>query len=309
MTPARPLAGILAAAPTPFRSDLSVDLAAIPALLDHLVRLGCDGALLAGTTGEGPSLGVGERIAVIEAAAAWRAARGLPDFGLLAGTGCAAIPDSVAITRAAFDLGADGVLLLPAYYFKAVTPAGLTAYFSRVIEAAVPPRGQVYIYHFPQVTGIPIPVEAMSDLAAAFPEQIAGMKDSGADLAHTRRLIAAFPRLAIFTGTDSHLADVLEAGGPGSITALANLCGDIARDVLAAFRGGRDPAPARARLDAARAALEDFPTVAAVKAMLADIHGLPPWPVRPPLEGFGGDDRAALAARLQAVASPPRESS
>ena len=117
------LAGVYAAAPTPLTADLDPDLAAVGPLLSHLEDIGCHGALVLGTTGEGPGFSVAERARIIEAAALWRGDH--PGFRLLAGTGCAAIPDATALTRAALAAGCDAVVLLPPFYFKAVSAAGL----------------------------------------------------------------------------------------------------------------------------------------------------------------------------------------
>jgi 4-hydroxy-tetrahydrodipicolinate synthase len=291
----RPLAGVLAAAVTPLRPDLTPDLDAWPLLLDHLACLGCHGAVVLGTTGEGPSFSTAERAAIVRAAAAWRSDRRPAEFRLVAGTGCANLPETVALTQAAFAAGIDAVLLLPAFYFKAVTAAGVTAYLARVFESAVPPGGRVLLYHIPGVSGVPIAFETVAALREAFPGRCAGIKDSGGDPAHTLALCHDFPELAIFTGTDGDLAGALAAGAAGSITALANLCGDLARTVYDGHQAGRPDATADARLRAARSVLDRYPAVPAVKALLAERHGLPLWPVRPPLPDLALDVRLALA--------------
>ena len=131
------LEGVIAAAVTPLDSSGKLDLAGLPRLIDFLAGRGCQGVLLLGTTGEGPSFSVAERTEVLREGLRHRAAA-WPDLKLLAGTGCASLPDTIALTRAAFDLGADAVVTLPAFYYKGVSPEGLTAYFEQVIRQAVP---------------------------------------------------------------------------------------------------------------------------------------------------------------------------
>lgn len=295
----RPLAGVLAAAVTPLRPDLTPDLDAWPVLLDHLVRLGCHGAVVLGTTGEGPSFSVDERSAILQAAADWRARSGRADFLLVAGTGCANLPETIALTRMAFEAGADATLLLPAFYFKAVSADGVTDYLRHVFDAAVPRDGRVLLYHIPGVSGVPIAFETLAALRDEFPGCCAGIKDSGGDLAHTLALCATFPDLAIFTGTDRDLAAVLPAGASGAISALANVRGDLDRAVFDRVQAGESTGAANASLQAARAVLDRYPPVPALKALLADLHGLPGWPVRPPLVDLPPQERQALCHQLE----------
>lgn len=312
------LAGVIAAAVTPLRADLSVDEAGVPVLLDHLAGLGLHGALLFGTTGEGPSFSAAERLPALEAAAAWRRERARPDFLLLAGTGFPSRTDTVAATRAVYACGLDAAVILPAYYYKDVGPAALATWFRSVIDAAVPSDARCLLYHIPRVAGVGVPTATLSELVPEFPGRVAGLKDSGFDIDHTRDTCARFPTLAVFSGTDAHLVEALRSGAAGGITALANACGDLSRAVYDAHRMGGGPrgegATARERPDAgsalaaARAVFDRYPSVAAAKALIADRHGLPCWPVRPPLVDLGAADRRRLAAELSAALDdPPQE--
>jgi 4-hydroxy-tetrahydrodipicolinate synthase len=296
-----PLGGIVAAMPTPLTADLAPDLAAVPAMLDELVAQGCHGALVLGSTGEGPSLAVAERLDVLGAAAAWRSATGRSDFVLLAGTGCANAPETTVLSRAALGLDYDALLLLPAFFFRRVSSIGVTAYYSQVLDA-LPDDARVLLYHLPAVTGIPVSFEVITALRAAFGPMVAGLKDSGVDLDHTRRLVAEFPDLAVFTGTDSHLLPALAAGAAGSITALASACGDLLRAAYDAHAAGLDGPADQDRLTALRAAGDRFPLVPAVKALVAARRGLPRWPVRPPHVDLSPAEADALVAAVAAIA-------
>ena len=287
-----PLSGVYAAAPTPLAADLSPSPGDMAALLSHLRRVGCHGALVLGTTGEGPALGLDERRGILEAAAEWRA--GHPEFRLLAGTGCAALPEAIALTRFAVELGYDAQVVLPAFYYKAVGPEGLVDWFLRVADGAGA-GARIFLYHIPAVSGVAVPLEVVERLLEAAPGVVVGIKDSSGDMEHTRAL-CRLSGLAVFTGNDRHLADCLAAGGAGAVTALANVCGDLARSV---YEGGPDGD--MTRLAAARQAFDAYPSIAAVKGLLAYRFGLPRWPVRPPLTNLPGDAIATLSAKLDGV--------
>jgi 4-hydroxy-tetrahydrodipicolinate synthase len=282
--------GIFAAAPTPIDDRLAVDVAGVPLLLDHLAAVGCHGALLGGTTGEGPCLSTAERKAVMEAAAAWRTAH--PDFLLLAGTGAAALPEAIELTGHAIGLGFDGQVILPGFYFKAVSDAGIADWFLRIADACAGAR--ILLYHIPAVAGVGVEVPVVERLLRARPGPVGGIKDSSGDLANTRAL-CALEGLAVFTGTDGHLPACLAAGGAGAITLRAVY--------------DRAPDADQAALETARREFAAFPSVAAVKAILHSHAGLPLWRVRPPLEDLPGGVVAGLAARLELGVNDRGESS
>ena len=117
--------GVNAAVLTPMHADLSVDLDRMAAHCRWLLANGCNGLAVLGTTGEANSLGITERIAVLEGLVA----RGIPAAKLLPGTGTTALTDTVLLTRKAAELGCRGALLLPPFYYKNPSDDGLFAYF------------------------------------------------------------------------------------------------------------------------------------------------------------------------------------
>ena len=295
-----PLAGVYAAAVTPLRADISPDPEALPALLDFLARRGAHGALILGTTGEGPSFSPEERGEIFRAALRVRAAH--PDFRLLAGTGTPSLTETSALTRTAFDLGFDGVVVLPPYYFRTAGEEGLFAYFSELIRRALPADGPLFIYHIPSLTGVSLPLTLLARLKEAFPRQFAGLKDSSHDADFARQLGERFGEaLAVFTGTDSFLQLALESHAAGCITAPANLISPDLRRVWDDFRAGADPAPAQERVSAMRHLLEKFPPFPPLlKALLARQHGFPRWPVRPPLVALDEEKVDQIAREMKA---------
>ena len=280
---AHPLAGVHAAAVTPLKPDFSVDLEAIPPLLDFLARRGCHGVLLLGTTGEGPSFAPDERIRIFRAAGEARLAH--PDLKLLAGTGTPSLTETAALTHAAFDLGFDGVVVLPPYYFRKASDEGLFRYFETLIRQSVPADGSLLGYHFPGAAGIGFSLDLLGRLKDAFPVQFAGIKDSSHDEGLARDLGERFgDDLLVLNGTDSYLQLALENRAGGCITAPANLVSPGLRAVWDAAARGEAVSGLQARVSAQRHILEKYlPFPPILKALLHRLHGFPRWAVRPPL--------------------------
>ncbi|GAB4424075.1 MAG: dihydrodipicolinate synthase family protein [Anaerolineales bacterium] len=278
-----PLSGVYAAALTPLTPASTPDLEAVPAFLHFLAERGCHGALLFGTTGEGPSFSTEERMHVFKAALQIRQTH--PDFRLLAATGTPSLTETITLTTNAFNLGYDGVLCLPPYYFRKASDEGLFNWFSELIRKAVPSDGFLLGYHIPGTAGIGFSLDLLKRLRDAFPTQFAGVKDSSHDPDLSRTLGQTFGTdLAVFNGTDSYLHLALENHAAGCITAPANLISPDLRAVYDAFVNGEDPAPAQARVTATRQILENYtPFPPILKALVAKQHGFPRWPVRPPL--------------------------
>jgi 4-hydroxy-tetrahydrodipicolinate synthase len=278
-----PLAGVYAAAVTPLKADLSPDLDAIPFLLGFLAGRGCHGLLLLGTTGEGPSFSQEERLAIFRAALQ---VREMHPVKLLAGTGTPSLTETIALTHSAFDLGFDGVLVVPPYYFRKASDEGLFRYFQELIRKAVPGDGYLLGYHIPGTAGIGFSPDLVMRLKEAFPHQFAGLKDSSHDADLARLLGGRFgPDLLVLNGTDSYLQLALENRAAGCITAPANLVSPDLRRVWDAFQRGEDVSALQERITAIRHLLEQYlPFPPILKALLARRYGFPHWQVRPPLE-------------------------
>ncbi len=277
------VSGVYAAAITPLKPDFAPDLEAIPSFLDFLAGRGCHGALLLGTTGEGPSFSPEERLGI------WRAALQVrkqhPEFGLFAGTGTPSLTETIDLTKLAFDLGFDAVVTLPPYYFRSATDDGLFKWFQQVIQKAVPADGHLLGYHFPGVAGIGFSLDLLARLKDAFPRQFAGIKDSSHDAGFAQALGKRFGSdLMVFSGTDSEFSVALQNHAAGCITAPANLLSPDLRLVYDAFAAHSDASMVQAKITAQRHILEKYPPFPPLlKALLSRQYHLPRWPVRPPL--------------------------
>jgi 4-hydroxy-tetrahydrodipicolinate synthase len=291
---------VFCAALTPVAEDLSPD---VPALVEHcrwLIAEGCDGVAVLGTTGEANSFSVAERMRLLEGVVEG----GIPAERLLPGTGCAALSDTVELTRHAVGLGVAGVVMLPPFYYKDVTVEGLLASYDAVIDRVGDSGLKLVLYHIPPIAQIPIPMALIERLRERYPGTVVGIKDSGGDLAHMVELVRRFPGLAVLAGADPLMLPLLQQGGVGCITATSNLAG---AELAAIYAGWRDPArkgeveAAQARVTELRARVSRWPQIAALKAATGLRTGNPGWArVRPPLMALTRAESEALAAALAA---------
>lgn len=285
--------GFWAAVPTPLTSDGTVNYASLAGHASHLVTQGIDGVVLFGTTGEGTSFNVAERIATIEALLK----AGVPASRLGLGAGFPAITDAVALTRSALALGLNHVLVLPPYFDRSVTPDGIEDAFSGVIDGVADDRLRLTLYHIPQVSGVGIPAAVAASLRKRYGKLVAGLKDSSGDFRQFQAFRAAAPELAITVGNEADIARALAAGGAGTICGMANIAPDLVKAML-------NGSGAEARMQAAIDIVLNTPSlVAALKAILAAQTGDAGWlRVRPPLRP--SSDGAALKAKLEQLSIP-----
>lgn len=302
MTHPHPLAGVYAAAVTPLH-EASLDLDSVPVLLKFLAKRGCHGIVLFGTTGEGPSFSPTEREILMRSAC--EARKSMPGLRLLAGTGTPSLSETIDLTKLAFDLGFEGALAVPPYYFRKATDNGLFLWFSEVIKKAVPADGYLLGYHFPNVAGIGFSVELLARLKDAFPTQFAGIKDSSHDSDLARKLGETFGSdLVVLTGTDSYLQLAMQNKAAGCITAPANLISPDLRAVWDLMQAGKDSTEAQARVKKQRDVLEKYPPFPpTLKALLHRLHGLPRWSVRPPLESISEEMEERVMQEWESMSS------
>ncbi len=271
--------GVNAAVLTPMRADLSVDLDRMAAHCRWLLANGCDGLAILGTTGEANSLGVQERIAVMEGLVE----RGIPAARMLPGTGTTAIPDTVTLTRRAAALGCRGALLLPPFFYKNPSDDGLFAYFSEVIGRVGGGIG-IFLYHFPAQSAVPFGLDLVGRLLQAFPGVVRGIKDSSGDAANTFGYVEHFARhgFEVYAGDDSLLHRLLQIGGAGCITAAANVNSSYGARVVAHWQDAEGEA-AQITLTATRKAVTGVPLIPGLKTLMARHAGDDAWrTIRPP---------------------------
>jgi 4-hydroxy-tetrahydrodipicolinate synthase len=292
---------LVAASLTPLVPDrLAIDTERLARHVQRLLDGGCDGVLLFGSTGEAVSCGVAERQKALEAVLE----AGIEAEDLLVGTGCAALPDTLALSRHALRAGVRGVLVMPPFLYPhrvhggPATDDGVFAAVEHVVAGT--DGGPLYLYHFPRLSRVPFTHRLVRRLVHAFPESIVGIKDSTGDRAHTLGLVEAFPDLEVFAGTEALLADLVEAGGAGCISASVNVTHALARGVLEAEGTAR--ARKQAHLTAVRHALAAHPMIAALKQVMAWQTGEAAWrSVRPPLAPLPSAAADSLRTALEAL--------
>jgi len=292
--------GVFVPALTPFSADLAVDRPRFLAHCGALLEQGADGLAVFGTTSEANSLGNAERMQLLD----HLIERGVAPGVLMPGTGCCALPDTVALTRHAVAHGVFGVLLLPPFYYKNVSDDGVYASIAEVVHRVADARLRIYLYHIPPMTGVGFPLPVIERLLKTFPGVVVGIKDSSGDWKNTEALLRAFPDFEVFPGSETYLLDALRMGGAGCISATANVNVTATRRLLDAWRSPQADAM-QAKLTAVRAAIQKYPLVSANKAILAHAHGDPGWSVvRPPLVPLGKEATAELLRALDALQFP-----
>ena len=290
--------GVLAAALTPMDENLDLDHESFAAHCSRLLDAGCHGLGVFGTTGEANSFTAGERITALEALVE----NGIPGERILPGTGSCALPEAVRLSRAALEVGAPGVLVLPPFYYKGVGDDGLFRFFAELIERVADPRLRVYLYHFPQMTGVSISLPLIERLLEAYPGVISGTKNSAGDWDRIETLCREFPGFRVFAGTERFLLDTLRHGGAGCISATVNVTSRQARRVHDAHEAGREDEAetSQKHLTTLREAIEAYPTIPALKSIMGCQTEDEVWRnLRPPLTNLDGESAEELLSRLR----------
>lgn len=298
--------GIYAAAVSPFNADGSLNSAKLIAYCQHLMSAGgCDGVAPTGTTGEGTSVPMRDRLALPDAFAQAGIARDAVIFG----TGAPSAEDNVALTRAAMDAGFSNVLVLPPFYYKSPSDEGLYRYYSNLVEKIGSDALRVYMYHFPQMSAVPLSTDLVLRLRGAFGAVIAGVKDSSGDFEQSRAFIEATGGVAedfdVYPSSEAMLWDGLSIGSAGIISGSTNAFANLVQTAKAAAEG-----PAReAAMDAVKAARTmagKYPLMPAMKQIEAWRTGDDEWTrMAPPLVELSDAQRDALRADLEALGQMP----
>ncbi len=278
--------GVITAMVTPFTSDGTLDLDAARSLARHLVENGAHGLVVAGTTGESPTLSDTEKLRLLEVV--------LDEVGetatVIAGTGSNDTHHSVELTGKASRAAAHAVLVVTPYYNKP-NRLGLRAHFSAVAEAAG--TTPVVLYNIPSRTVINLPPDFLAELAAEIPNVVAVKQANNDDL-------GPIEGLDLLAGNDEIFLRTLEIGGAGGILVASHIVGNEMRAIYEAQTGG-DAARA-AELNAELRPVYEMLTVTSnpipVKAAL-EMLGVIEGNLRLPMVPATEDERATVRAALE----------
>ena len=284
------LGRVITAMATPFRADGSLDTECARALATHLVSHGSDALVIAGTTGEAPTLTEHEKRDLWSAVA--EEVRGRA--ALIAGTGTYSTAESIGLTQTAEEVGADAILLVTPYYSRP-PQSGLLEHFRAIAASTKLP---VILYDIPSRTARKIEHETLVALAEV--PNIVGVKDAAGDLAGTAKLAAEAPGLRIWSGDDALTLPMLAVGGIGVVSVASHLAGHRIAEMIAAHDKG--DVEGAARIDRELRPLYEILFITAnpipLKAALQMV-GLPAGPVRLPLVDATEAERDRIRSVLE----------
>jgi len=212
---------------TPFRSDGSVDFHRFAALAHHLVEHGSDGLVVAGTTGEAPTLSDDERVELIRVAVGAVGDRAT----VIAGTGTYSTAHSIHLTHQAHEAGAHGFLIVTPYYSKP-PQRGIVEHFKAI--AAVSDR-PIVVYNIPGRVVINIEPETMVELAKI--PTVKAVKQANDDLHQARRIVED-AGLELYAGDDNLVFPFLELGGVGGVCVHSHVCGPQVKEMIRLYKQG-----------------------------------------------------------------------
>jgi 4-hydroxy-tetrahydrodipicolinate synthase len=311
LPPSQSIRGVLAPVVTPFKADLSPDCERFVTHCQWLLSQNC-GLAVFGTNSEANSMSAEERMKLLDTLVA----AGIDRSRMMPGTGCCSLTETVELTAHAVKHGCAGVLMLPPFYYKKVTEEGLYRYFSEVAQRVGDTRLKIYLYHIPPVAIVGITPKLVERLRKAYPNAIAGMKDSSGDWNNTKTFLDAFAETArpartgfdVFVGSESFLLANMRNGGVGTISATANVDPAAIHKLYAcavASAVSADLDQQQSKLNVVREVFSNsrFPSmIAALKQTIAIYRNDPKWVrVRPPLVELTTEQAKMLATDLKAI--------
>lgn len=270
--------GVIAPVLTPFGDDGGPDPDRFVEHCEWLLEDGCTALAPFGTTSEANSLGLDERMELLEELVD----AGIDPARLMPGTGMCSVTDATILTQHAVDLGCGGVLMLPPFYYKNPSEEGLFQFFADVIDEVGDDRLKVYLYHIPPVAQVGFSLPLIGRLKKEFPGVVVGMKDSSGDWANMKAVLEAYPDLELFPGSELFFLQGLRAGAKGTISATANVAAKAMRALFDQWKGPSADGM-QEQISALRKTVQSFAMVPLLKAIIAHYRDDAGWAeVRPP---------------------------
>jgi 4-hydroxy-tetrahydrodipicolinate synthase len=282
------LGEVLTAIVTPFEASGAVDHERFRELAAHLLDNGSDGLVVAGTTGESPTLSDEERLELFATAVDAVGSRGT----VIAGTGTYSTAHSVHLTERAHDLGVDGFLVITPYYNKP-PPRGIVEHFKAIAAASDRP---IIVYNIPSRVVLNLEPETIAELAEI--PTVRAVKQANDDLGQARRIVEI--GLDLYAGDDPLILPFLELGGLGGVCVHTHVVGPQVKELVTRFREG-DLEGARRLDEETRPALEILKVQTnpiAIKAAL-NLLGHEVGGLRLPLVEANEEEKAEIRSFLE----------
>ncbi|MEO9826367.1 MAG: dihydrodipicolinate synthase family protein [Paracoccaceae bacterium] len=278
--------GISTALLTPFHSDGRINHALFSQHARQLLENGPSGVTLFGTTGEGASIGFGERQIAIHGMIDSGVAPDQMTLGLCA----SAIADVDMQVQQGIAFGITKFLLLPPFYFKGLDDDGLFDWHAKLFEIA-DPSARFILYHIPQITEVPLSFDLIMRLRLGFPDRVMALKDSAGKWDETRAVLES-DEIPVLVGDERLLHKAVAMGGAGSICGMANLYPNRLRQLF-------DTQTEDSDLSADVDLIVSHPVIPALKQAMVVMTGNPDWGnLRAPLRPLGPQEKAEINARF-----------
>lgn len=279
---------IITAMITPFNKDLSVDYASLEKLVNHLIETGTDAILVAGTTGETPTLTHEEEREIF--AFVKKVVNGRVKIIMGAGSNCT--KTAVESSKKAKELGADAILTVVPYYNKP-SQKGMYEHFSAIAKAVDLP---IILYNIPGRTGVNMQPATIAKLAKEF-KNIVAVKQSNSDLDLISDIKSLAPEdFAVYSGDDSLTIPMMALGAHGVISVASHVVGKRMKEMIGAFKAGKNAEALKIHLELYPLFRKLFmaPNPVPVKAVLAHIGVINNEDVRQPLVTLDGEEKKEL---------------
>lgn len=290
--------GIWPALLTPLKADLSIDHDRLAAHCKSLLARGCPGVTAFGTTGEGPSFSMAERKEAIDKLIS----NGIAASQIMVSTSCAALPETLELTRHAVRAGVHGCLMLAPFFLKGVSDQGIIDCYRYVIDGMGEDLSKLklYLYHIPQVTGVGLSHHVIRELKQQYPHTILGIKDSACTTEHSVGLANAFMKdVTVYVGFEPDLPEMGRRGSTGAISGLANFMPRVVNRLVTQPDAPATPSE-RDRVIELIGILGSYSLMPALKGIMAMQAHDPAWlRVRPPLVALSADEYTSLENTLQ----------
>ena len=290
---------ILNAVFTPMHADGSVNYNRIPDLFCHCVSTGAKGVFLNGTTGECMSLSLQERLRLVEVWTAYRTQANLPDFKIFVHVGSCNLDESAQMAEHAQEHGADGIAMVPTFYFRPKTLEDLIDQCKYVADAAS--DTPFYYYNIPSLTGVEFPMISLMEMASKRIPNFAGLKNSATDIVDYQHCIHfAKGNYSLYWGADEAFMMLYAAGNRRYVGSTYNYMAGLYQKMLAAHQVGDFQAVVslQGEADAIYRVMLQYNGVSAGKEIMRLI-GVDCGPVRRPLKPFTQAESETLLKKLK----------